>query len=84
MAPTTRGVTILRRDFSAEERSDLLGGIVALTGPARAADSGGLSSDRPPTEENHATAVPYTHGIIAESEMLVCGPSCCRLGGSLR
>jgi uncharacterized protein len=48
--------------FSAEERSDLLGGIMALTGPAvrEQTDSGELYSDHPPpTEEIKVTAVPY-------------------------
>ena len=48
--------------FSAEERSDLLGGIMALTGPAvrEQTDSGELYSDHPPsTEEINVTAVPY-------------------------
>jgi uncharacterized protein len=61
--PNLEAVTIASdASFSAEERSDLLGGIVALTGPAvrEQTDSGELYSDRPPTEEKiTATAVPY-------------------------
>ena len=61
--PNLDAVTIASdANFSAEERSDLLGGIVALTGPAvrEQTDSGELYSDRPPTEEKiTATAVPY-------------------------
>ena len=48
--------------FSAEERSDLLAGIMALTGPAvrEQTNSGELYSDRPPAkEEINATAIPY-------------------------
>jgi uncharacterized protein len=61
--PNLDAVTIASdANFSAEERSDVLGGIVALTGPAvrEQTDSGELYSDRPPTEEKiTATAVPY-------------------------
>ena len=49
-------------DFSAEKRSDLLGGIVALTGPAirERSGSGELYADRAPEkQEINATAVPY-------------------------
>jgi uncharacterized protein len=48
--------------FAAEERSDMLGGIVALTGPGfrEQTDAGELYSDRPPpTEEISVMAVPY-------------------------
>ena len=48
--------------FVAEERADLLGGIVALTGSGvrEQTDSGELYSERPPpTQEINVTAVPY-------------------------
>jgi DUF1680 family protein len=61
--PDLDAVTIASdASFSAEERSDLLGGITALTGPAvrERTDSGELYSDHPPaTEDFNVTAVPY-------------------------
>jgi uncharacterized protein len=61
--PNLDAVTIASgASFSAEERSDLLGGIVALTGPGirEQTDAGELYSDRaPPTQEINVTAVPY-------------------------